>query len=74
VVHIVISVAEHCVINRKDFSPDCNASDEKKFSALQKNLHRKKSRLWRRAQSRRILVNADITSQRERGILQQEEK
>jgi hypothetical protein len=27
----------------------CNATDEKKFSALQKNLHCKKSTLWQRA-------------------------
>jgi hypothetical protein len=48
VVQIVFSVAEHCVVRSEGLFLDCNASDAKKFSALQKNFHRIKTTLWRR--------------------------
>jgi hypothetical protein len=48
VVHIVITITEHRAARSVRLFLDRNASDEKKFSALQKKSHCKKSRLWQR--------------------------
>jgi hypothetical protein len=54
VVHIVITITEHRAARSVRLFLDRNASDEKKFSALQKKSHCKKSRLWQRVSSTHI--------------------
>src|SRR5258706_7395592 len=48
VVQIVISITAHCEVRSEGLFLSCNVSDEKKFSALQNNLHRKETTLWQR--------------------------